>query len=256
MRLLPLFLCAAALALAPPAHAQIVDVQGRFAGEPAPGLSGAAESSVDWRTGSNDYLALRAAFTIKWLRERHLWLTLVQGELGVSGGERTLGRMLEHLRYRYAWTDRLSTEVFLQHELNPFRRLLLRGLVGAGPRLKVVRGEQFTAALGLALMVEHERLRNDEFRDAGEIRTDLRISTYALARIQILERMILSETIYVQPRVNRPADFRILNETSLTVTATERIGLTLSFLLYLDREPPLGVSPLDTQLRSGISVAF
>lgn len=244
------------LLLGTSASAQIVDVQARFPKEAEQGLSGGLEAGFDWRTGSNDYFAVRGAFTAQALVDDHQFMTLVQGEYGTSAGEAILSRTLEHVRYRHHFSETFAAEAFIQHELNLFRRLQLRGLVGAGPRVRYVHGKRFNAAFGVAAMVEHERLRKDDAPDAGELQTNLRLSSYVLARVEPFEGVSLAETVYFQPRADRFSDFRVLNETALVVKASERIGLTLAFLLFYDAQAPALVEPLDTQLRSGVTVSF
>jgi hypothetical protein len=244
------------LLLAAAAQAQIVNVQSRFADAPEPGFHGALEGAVDWRTGSQDYLTVRGGLTLQGSVGDHLVLLLAQGEHGVAGGERTLARTLEHLRYRYRLTALVSAEAFIQHELNLFRRLQLRALVGAGPRLHLLDHSVFGAVMGLALMAEHERLRTDEHPDAGARVTDLRLSSYLLGRFRLMENVSLVETVYFQPRLDAFRDLRILNETALVLRANPRVSVTLAFLLSLDRAPPAGVSRLDTQLRTSLGVGF
>lgn len=239
-----------------PVSAQIVNVQARFGDQPEPGLHGALEGALDWRTGSNDFLTVGGAFTLQWSVEDHLVLGLVQGEYGISNGEQTLGRSLEHLRYRYRFTDVVSLESFLQHEYTPFRRLALRALAGIGPRFHLVDGEVFGAVAGVAAMVEHERLGMDDLPDAGMRTTDLRLSSYLLGRLKVLEGLSVVETLYLQPKVTQPSDFRILNETALVAKANERVALSVSLIVHFDRAPPAGVAPLDTQVRSTLGVSF
>ena len=238
------------------APAQIVNVQARFAGEPEPGLHGAMEASLDWRTGSQEYLAVRGGLTGTANYGNHLFLALGQGEHGLSSGERTLSRTLEHLRYRYRIHDHLFAEAFVQHEYNAFRRLQLRGLAGAGPRFLLVREKVFTAAVGVALMIEREELGHDDLPDAGRVTTDARFSSYVVGQLQLMENLTVAQTLYVQPRADRFSDVRLLNETAITARANPRVGLTLGLLLFYDRAPPAGVPRLDSQLRTALAVTF
>ncbi len=238
------------------ARAQIVNVQARFAAEPEPGLHGGVSASADWRSGSVDILTLRAALTGHALYGRHLGLAFIEGEYARASGEKIIQRTMEHLRYRYDLFERLALETFLQHELNEFRRINLRALAGAGPRTTLVRGEHFTAALGLALMVEREHLRQDGEADAGRRTTELRLSSYAVGQVEVFKNLSLAQTVYVQPRVDRFADVRLLNQTALTAKANENVGLTLSLNLFWDRAPPASVPPLETALRTTLAVSF
>ena len=252
--------CAGGLALvlvllvSGPAAAQIVNVQALFEEKADPGPSGAIELSGDWRTGSTALFSIRGALVGQWRAEPHTWLAVVRGEYTFANGERIVSRVLEHLRYRYRFSEWLAGESFLQHEYDEFRRLQARGLFGAGPRFSVYRTEDLGLVLGVAAMLEYEQLRHDGEPDAGARWMDLRVSSYALARVKLMENVSLVETVYAQPRVARPADIRLLNETALVVTPNAHLSLSVGFTLTYDAEPPATVSPLDTQVRTTLGL--
>jgi putative salt-induced outer membrane protein YdiY len=238
------------------ASAQIVNVLTRFPGERRPGLHGSVQLSVDWRTGNTPYLDLQGALAGEWLLGRHLILGLAQGEREITAGKVTLDHTMEHLRYRYHLTGLLRPEAFVQHELDLFRRLELRLLLGAGMRFDVLRGKSVALALGLALMGEHETLRQDGLPDAGQVTDDLRVSTYLALRLSVMKHLEATETVFVQPRIDDPTDLYALSETSLTAQANKVVSLALTFSLAYDSRPPLAVLPVDTALKTTVQVAF
>jgi hypothetical protein len=239
------------------AAAQIVNVQALFDDATAPlGLSGGAEASVDWRTGSTDLLVMRGLVLGQWRTEKHAVLGVARGEYGFAQEELIVSKLLEHLRYRYRFTEWVSGETFVQHEYDAFRRLQLRALVGAGPRFTPWSSDTARLVLGVSMMLEHERLRRDDEPDAGARSTDLRLSSYVIGRVRLMENISLVETVYVQPRLTKFSDVRLLNETLLAVEANKRVTFTTGFVLTYDAAPPATVSRMDTQLRTGIGVRF
>ncbi|HEX8434517.1 DUF481 domain-containing protein [Archangium sp.] len=245
------------LMMSPEAAAQIVNVQALFDEATSPmGVSGGAELSLDWRTGSTDLLVTRALVLGQWRTEKHTVMGVVRGEYGFANEELIVSKFLEHLRYRYRFTDWLTGETFVQHELDAFRRLRLRGLVGAGPRFMLRSTEGASLVLGAAMMLEYEQLRHDGEPDAGAEALDPRLSSYVMGRVKLMENMSLVETLYVQPRLTRFSDVRLLNETLLLVEPNKRFTFSMGFVLTYDSAPPATVSRLDTQLRSGIGVKF
>ena len=97
------------------------------------GVSGGAELSVDWRTGSTALLVTRALLQGQWRTEKHTVLGVVRGEYGFANEEVLIvSKFLQHLRYRYRFTDWLAGETFVQHELDAFRRLRWPALVERG----------------------------------------------------------------------------------------------------------------------------
>jgi len=236
------------------AAAQIVNVQALFEEKAEPGPSGSVELSADWRTGSTALFSIRGALVGQWRAEPHTWLAVVRGEYSFANGERIVSRVLEHLRYRYRFSEWLAAESFLQHEYDEFRRLQARGLLGAGPRFTLYGTEDLGLVLGAAAMLEYEQLRHDGEPDAGARWMDLRVSSYALVRVKLMENVSLLETVYAQPRVARPSDIRLLNETALAVTPNAHLTLSVGFTLTYDAAPPATVAPLDTQLRTTLGL--
>jgi hypothetical protein len=236
------------------ASAQIVNVQALFEETVPEGPSAGVELSVDWRTGSTNLLVARGMLLGQWRSERHWVLGVVRGEYGFAGEKRIVSKTLEHLRYRHRFLEWLSGEVFLQHEYDEFRRLQLRALLGTGPRFTLWGAEGGNLILGVAGMLEHERLRRDDAPDAGNQATNVRLSSYLLGRLKLMENISLVETLYLQPRVDRPSDLRLLNETLLAVDANKRVVFTVGFILTYDRTPAANVSPVDTQLRTSLGV--
>ncbi len=239
------------------AAAQIVNVQALFDEATAPmGLSGAVDVSLDWRTGSTQLISTRAVLSGQWRTEKHTVLLVARGEYGFAQDELLISRFLEHLRYRYRLTSTLSVEAFAQHELDAFRRLRARALVGVGPRFTVFSEEAASLVFGAAMMGEYEQLRLDDAIDAGQERLDPRLSSYVLGRLKLAENMSLVETFYAQPRLTRFADVRLLNETLLVITPNKRFTFNLGFTVTFDAEPPATVSRMDTLLRTSLGVKF
>jgi putative salt-induced outer membrane protein YdiY len=254
---LGLSLLVLALLLSREAAAQIVNVQALFDDATAPlGVAGGAELSLDWRTGSTNLLVARGVLMGQWRTERHAVLGVVRGEYGFAQEQLIVSKFLEHLRYRYRFTDWLSGETFVQHELDAFRRLRLRALVGAGPRFTLWSSDSARLTVGVAGMVEHEQLRNDGEPDAGARVTEVRMSSYVLARVKVMENMSFVETLYVQPRVTRFSDLRLLNESLLLVEANKHFTFSTGLVITYDTAPPATVSRMDTQLRTALGVKF
>ncbi len=238
------------------AAAQIVNVQALFDEKAELGPAAAIELGGDWRTGSTELFSVRGSLVGQLRSERDVWLGVIRGEYSFATGERIVSQVLEHVRYRRKLTERLSAEVFAQHEYNEFRRLQFRALLGAGPRVILLNAETVGFTFGVALMLEHERLRKDGEVDAGDRYTDPRVSSYLLGRLRLMENIDLVETVYLQPRVTRPSDLRVLNETLFAVTPNPLVTVGIGFNLTYDSAPPATVPALDTQLRTTVGVRF
>ena len=251
--------CAAAAALvALPAAAQIVNVQPLIASQQgtADGVTVVAEGSADVRSGNTRLVSLSASGLAEVREGRHLFFLLARGDFAEKAGDPFVSKDLEHLRYRITLKGPFEAETFVQHDRDAFRRLALRVLGGAGPRLHLQPFGGFEAAIGAAVMVEHERLGEGPQADAGTEDNDVRLSTYLFLSTEVGSRLKLGNTTYVQPRMDRVRDVRVFNELGLVAKATEHFSVKLTFTSAYDSAPPEGVIPLDTTLKGAIQLNF
>lgn len=240
-----------------PASAQIVNVQPLFEKEEQEGFTVIAGGSADWRTGNNELTLLSGNLTTRYKSGAHQFFLLARGELGDKpNAPRFLNRDLEHLRWRIAPGGRGQFEVFVQHDRDEFRRLALRAIAGAGPRFSVLAGPVRSLAIGVAYMVEYERLREDAEADAGQARLNNRISSYAVAGWKLSETVRVAETVYLQPRIDDPEDVRALSESELRVGLTSHLSLGVSLVVAYDARAPEGLEPLDTALKNTLQLSF
>jgi putative salt-induced outer membrane protein YdiY len=236
------------------ARAGIYNVQSILATEADPGLSGAISGSADWRTGNVDYLFLTATPLARYRSGKHLIIGLAEVNHKTSGGSKIISRFFEHLRYRYQISDRVLGEVFAQHEFDAIKRLKLRALVGAGPKLEIVSNKSFGIDLGVSYMLEYESLQDDGPPDSGATDLQHRNSTYLVGRYELDERVQLVETLYVQPRLTGARDLRVLNESQVTFKVTKRLSFTTALSIAYDSRPPDTIKKLDTALKSSLTL--
>ncbi|WP_437671679.1 DUF481 domain-containing protein [Sorangium sp. So ce131] len=240
-----------------PASAQIVNVHPLVAANGGKeGLSVTVDGSADVRTGNTRLLALGGSATAGYRAGRHQVFLMARAEFSQEAGDPIVNKDLEHLRYRLSVKGPLEAEVFLQHDRDAFRRLALRALAGAGPRLRVAPIPGFEAALGLALLLEHERLSSGAEPDAGDEVFDARLSTYLVLATSVTPHLTLGNTFYLQPRLDRAGDVRVLSESSLLAAVTKHVSVKMSLSSAYDAQPPAGVLPLDATLKSALQLSF
>jgi len=253
------------LVTAAPAGAQIVSVQSMLATEAPEGLSGSATGAADWRTGNTNLLSLAAGPLARYRSGDHLLIAIWRGEVTMikatpDDAEYTniVKNSFVHARYRYALTDRLLGEAFAQHEFDEFRRLKLRFVAGAGPKYDVVKSEDFLLSAATAYMIEIEELSSG-YTDPDGDDPRHRASNYVVVNYKLDDRVQLADTFYIQPRLNEPADFRLLNDAELVVNLTKKVSLKFTFSVAYDNRPPDGPTPvekLDTALKTSVTISF
>lgn len=250
---LALGLCASSVA-----HAQIVNVQSLIGDEPEEGFSGAVEAGADYRRGNVDLVLARGAATARFRRGDDVVFAIVKGEYGRTGEPSAtfVAKVFEHARYRRVLTSIVTAETFAQHEGDRFRRLRVRALVGAGPRVRIARGETWSLHGGAAYMFEHEQLSDDALAGAGERQTVHRLSTYLVGHVEANEHVTASATCYVQPRFDRPRDLRLLGEAALATALSTHLTFKTALVVAHDSEPPAEIEETDVSVLSAFAAKF
>lgn len=239
------------------AAAGIVNVISAMSAEAPEGLSGSVSASANLASGNTDLLVVGLSPVIRYRAEDHLWIGIMRGEYGRSNDERILASSFEHVRYRKRLSEAWSGEVFAQHAYDEFRRLNVRTLFGLGPKVDLLEREGAKVSLGAAYMFEYEKLSGSGGTgDAGDSRIDHRLSAYLGGDLVVAKRIELVQTLYAQPRFDRPEDIRLLSESQVSIRATERISLTTSLTVAYDARPPDDVDGTDLKLTSGVTWSF
>lgn len=247
------------LATAPEAaYAQIVNVQNALAKPPDHDAAiGQLEVKLDWREGNNHLLDVGAAASLIVKRGRLLGLAIARAEYGRGNDDTFKRRTFEHLRARVTLDCLWRWEAFGQHELDGFRRLTVRALAGTGPALQIVRTDPISVLVGAAYMFEYERLDHRAgASDAGDRTVFHRASLYVTGTEHLGETAAVTQTVYVQPRLDAPADVRMLGELSLTSKLSKRVALTDAFIITFDSRPPDGIRRYDMQLRIALLITL
>ena len=241
-----------------PAAAQIVNVQGALAKAPEKdGAAAEVSAKLMWRTGNNPLIDLGGSGAVVVRRGRVIGLVLARGEYGRSNGVTLTEKTFEHLRARVTIDCRWRWEAFLQHEFDRFRRLSFRAVAGTGPALQLVDKPTLALLAGAAYMFELERLdRRMGVTDGGEQRVSHRASVYLTGHEDLSSSVSIVETVYAQPRLDDPADIRVLGELGVQSKLSSRIALKDSLVIAYDDSPPEQVERLDTALEVSLLLSF
>lgn len=208
---------------------------------------GTVHAGNEKRTGAN----LAAGLTYK--KENHLSRFHASLDVGRAFGEVTSQKAFVNARHLWQVHEGVAPFGFVQVDHNPFRGLAVRDLFGAGVDLRMGRSKHAEAHLGLSVMGEHQ-VHNEGFVD-DDSGLHARFSTYATVAVKT-EGILLASTTFFQPRVDQPANFRILQELSMTLDVNTYLDWNVLLRLEQDSRPPNDIEPFDLALRSGIVVGF
>ena len=162
-----------------------------------------------------------------------------------------------HLRFIRQHSPSASFEVFGQYQFNEFIRLEDRFLAGAGARFALVQAERTEVFVGAGYMLEQETLDLPANLPDARSSEHHRSTNYLTVRYNSEdERVRLVQTLYAQPRLDRPKDFRLLSETSFEIQLFRQLALAISLNVAHDSEPPTGVKETDVVLSNSLRYTF
>ena len=162
-----------------------------------------------------------------------------------------------HLRFIRQHSPRISFEVFGQYQFNEFIRLEDRFLAGGGGRFALVQAERTEVFVGAGYMLEQETLDLPASLPYPRSSEHHRSTNYLTVRYNSEnERLRFVQTLYAQPRLDRPEDFRLLSETSFEIQLFQRLALAINLNVTHDSEPPTGVKETDVALSNSLRYSF
>ena len=282
------FALALALCWKPPgARAQIVNVLDAVESTKQ-GVGGAADFTIEWRTGNTNLLRLGWNVGASYREGRHLlffqWkLTEATQKDSVEGSYEApyISNSFEHLRYRFHLKGPFSTETFLQHAMDAKQRLRVRALAGGGLRVESPKAGWGFVALGTDYMFSYEEYYDDctcatdpsacsvcgdgtdcEDSDGGEALVyhpyQHRWSSYVQFVLRLGDNVSFQDTTFYQPRLDDFGDYRLMTEAGFVLKAGRfyaKTSFTVSYYSRLGTWCP-GVENFDTVLKNALGVRF
>lgn len=218
----------------------------------AEGFGGKIAASAGGNSGNSSKFTSEANTRLVWRHGPHTELAAASYSYGKSRGVRDTNKAFAHLRHRYRFVDHWEVEAFAQAQQNEFALLKLRTLFGGGLRWST-HNDDWSAAIGAGSFYERERLKPAANEPVSKL---WRGNAYLSLGYRLNDHVAFANTVYYQPAWKQPADYRLLDDGSLSVGLTESIDLKLTVELAKDSRPPLGVKALDTAYKTGLEMHF
>jgi hypothetical protein len=187
--------------------------------------------------------------------ERNFGYLDLSGNYSRLAGVVSVAKWFGHLRHNFQLGSDLWWEEYGQLESDRFRRVQLRELVGTGPRLRLAGSEQLELFVGTSYMVEHTELDSTAPGSQGQ-GTFERWSTYFAATYRPQDRILLSSVSYVQPRIDRFSDYKVLSVSGADFTITTRLHSRVDVTARYESRTPPDVQHADLELKSSLEVVL
>ena len=238
------------------AHA-IVNIESLRAGEPPQGYSGAVDLSVAGESGNTDKLGVNLGARLQWHGGAVTNFAIFRYAYAETSGVQDTNKLFFHARHIRRITALTAYEGFVQAERNKFARLSFRGLLGGGARLTLSKKPGVKSLhLGIGGFYSRETLEDKVGATDNGSQNTWRLNSYLNYLHHLNDQVSFLSTTYYQPAVEDFADYRLLEEASLSVKMSDTLSLNLSLDLAHDSKPPQGVKETDTTYSSGIEYNF
>lgn len=214
------------------------------------------DGSIDSRTGNAPGFSLSAGAFGGVTRPPHLFFAKASADYGTTTDQQLIvAKSLLHVRYNYETTKFLYLELLAQVQHDHFRRIAVRDLYGTGLRFNWIRLKDFEVYHGNTILLEQQSIAAlDPY--PSESAVDARSSNYLGVNANLWDVGTLTTVTYIQPRLGRLADYRILSESNIEFGVTKHLSAIFSASFTYDSVPPGGVLPLDVELKNSLAVKF
>ncbi|MEO8877933.1 MAG: DUF481 domain-containing protein [Polyangiaceae bacterium] len=220
------------------------------------GWSFTLQGSLDAREGNTQGVDASTAGGVGFATGRHLGFIFGSAELARFNGVTSIDNSFVHARYNYEFLSWLWGEAFAQLQSDEFQRILLRDLVGLGPRFGAYQSKSLDVFVGTGWMVEHDAI--NAIPGSGD-RTEFnahRWNNYVSANYELDTRVSFASTLYVQPRWNDFSDCRVLESSALIFKITTALAASIVGTYHYDSSPPTGVKTTDVDVKNVLSVTY
>ncbi len=230
-------------------RAQILNIEQERINSDTSRWAGSAKTSFQYSKNGQEIWSGGAYMHIQYKTKRSIFLTLSEYNLTKASGSDFVNAGAQHFRYNYKINDRFTGEMFTQFQFNKVLKVKFRWLLGAGPRVKIVKTKPFSLYFAAAYMYEYEELYDTDILNRNHM-----LSSYLSSNLKIRDNLSFINTTYFQPKISNFSDYRVLSQSDLKVGITKHFSFLVSYIYSYDAFPAIGV-PKETHYL-GNSIAF
>lgn len=181
---------------------------------------------------------------------KNYFLMLGNIDYSLANGSELSNSGLLHFRYNRKLNLRLKMEAFTQYQYNKLLGIEMRNLIGIGMRYKINKSEKAVLYVGSLVMQEFEKTN-----DANDIKSYQRLSNYLSFSFKNNAKSIeFSSVIYYQPNLNLWADYRLNNQTSISLNISSKLQFVNSINVGFDTYAPINVSNRNINISNGFKL--
>ena len=231
--------------------AQVINIENKRFMNDTNGWVGNIDFTCNVIQNTQQVISFSNAIRVQYQKNRSRFILLNDVNFIKAGNTNFVNAGYQHFRYNYKVNKYLTMEAFTQTQYNPVLKLDFRYLLGAGPRLKLVKRENVRIYLAALYMYEYDDIVNDAVNIYEH-----RISSYITGSFSLSKTVDFTTTTFYQPNIENTADYRIANDSGLEIHINKHLNFKSTFNLLYDTYQPSGIPDLVYSFRNGLSIKF
>lgn len=237
--------------LASGVKAQVINIEGKRFLNDTNGWVGNVDFSFNVIQNTKQVLSFSNAIRVQYQKNKSRFILLNDLNFIKAGNTDFVNSGYQHFRYNYKINRFVTMEAFTQTQYNPVLKLDFRYLLGAGPRLKLLKRENARIYFATLYMYEYDDIVNDAVNIYEH-----RISSYLTFSFSLFKTLEINSTTFYQPKIANISDYRIANDTGLEIHINKHLNYKSTFNLLYDTFQPVGVPDLVYSFKNGLSLKF
>lgn len=235
------------------ANSQIVNVESIRRVSDTSKWSGFTKLTFDLTKNKNRIFNIQNKIHVQYLYDKNMVLFINQIDFKALNDSKLINKGIQHLRYNYQFNERFAWEIFAQTQYDQISEIDFRGLLGAGPRFKLLKSKDYNFHIGILSMYEYEKSDDDL---GNIIHKSFRNSTYFSFSLFPKNTISIVSSTYYQPLYKKFKDYRISNDTSVAISIFKNLALDIGFTYIYDAFPAFGVPKEQYKLTNGLTYSF
>ncbi len=234
-----------------PVKAQVINIEGKRFMNDTNGWVGNADFNFNVFNNTQQVLQFSNTLRIQYQKNRSRFILLNDLNFIKAGNTDFANAGYQHFRYNYKVSKWITMEAFTQTQYNPVLKLDFRYLIGAGPRLKLLKKEHAKIYIAALYMYEYDDIVADPVN-----LYEHRMSSYVTCTFSVLKNVEFTSTTFYQPNIEDWYDYRIANDSGLEIHINKHLNFKSSFNMLYDTYQPIGIPELVYSFRNGLSIKF
>lgn len=234
-------------------QAQVINVETMRKKTDSAKWTGSVSVDASLLKNKNNIFKIATKADVQYNNKQELWLFVNDLKFEKAAGNSFVNKGTQHLRYNFKISQKVKLEGFAQAQYDAVSEIDFRGLIGAGPRFKLTRNDDYRFYLGTLVMYEYEQ--TSEVEDY-KVHKDVRASMYFSFSIYPTETLGIISTSYYQPRVDKLKDYRLSSTTSILLKIWDNLAFKTEFTFNYDAYPVVTIPYVQYELTNGLVFTF